>query len=510
MILELVVFRFPLLLLSIWTGRCLAAAAADSKKPDEHESTTAAGSTTSSNSWWPFERPQFVQKAMERYPHVAPMRNIIGSDPDPFQCPGTAWRARAFHAKCRLSITISPADFSEAKLGGCRAVAEEILSRVHPATDQDRAWKDPHNLGKYEFADDEAKTEFIGTFNDPADQKLQPLTAKPWVMRLKRTTNLHDKTGGRLADAKQYTDKINLVFVSHGVGTDYCTISGCSESQVFSILDQSTNYCNLRNLVCYACLQNGEKDKCPYVKHSFSNIDWGLDEEGKESCTQHDATMCISGKYLEELEGDHHHSNSKTADAARSLEEQVIGEGTHDDDEVDQHQVAAKQEDEKEARDEEPAGDDHDGNTQHQHAPAPTDDGDKGVDPDQEQEAQAESKSERKRRKKAEKKAAAGKSQHSKSRRSKHRKHKKENKQDDKQQGEPETTTSSSTLELLDDGSSHYIPDGAADEEVQPHENEQDPTPLSDEPPAAFKQVRSGEKDEEEDGGKDSDLEFLE
>merc|ERR1711865_1099717 len=47
-------------------------------------------------------------------------------------------------------------------------------------------------------------------------------------------------------DAK-YTDLINMDFSASGSA---CSVTSCSESQVFSVGDASTNYCNQRLLLC--------------------------------------------------------------------------------------------------------------------------------------------------------------------------------------------------------------------------------------------------------------------
>ncbi|CAE7030663.1 unnamed protein product [Symbiodinium natans] len=64
----------------------------------------------------------------------------------------------------------------------------------------------------------------------------------------------------RLTGDKKYTDKMTITLADTN---GKCMIMGCSESQVFSIFDFSTNYCNLRNLYC------GSADGCEPVKHSF-------------------------------------------------------------------------------------------------------------------------------------------------------------------------------------------------------------------------------------------------
>merc|ERR1712232_657271 len=71
----------------------------------------------------------------------------------------------------------------------------------------------------------------------------------------------------RVTGNKKYTDKLVLTFTGNipGLGNRAgCLISGCSESQVTSIADFSTNYCNLRMLYC------GSEDGCKPVLHDIS------------------------------------------------------------------------------------------------------------------------------------------------------------------------------------------------------------------------------------------------
>lgn len=46
------------------------------------------------------------------------------------------------------------------------------------------------------------------------------------------------------------TDKMIFTFSDFPGSHPSCGIHACSESQVFSLKDFSTNYCNLRNLYC--------------------------------------------------------------------------------------------------------------------------------------------------------------------------------------------------------------------------------------------------------------------
>merc|ERR1712097_76319 len=95
-------------------------------------------------------------------------------------------------------------------------VRSEMSARVSSQYDK---WIDPHNNGTY-------------AITDSSDSSLS-LT--------RRTGN------GR------YTDKMKFVFKAAGSG---CQVFGCSESQVTSVYDAGTNYCNLRMLYC------GSADGC--------------------------------------------------------------------------------------------------------------------------------------------------------------------------------------------------------------------------------------------------------
>jgi hypothetical protein len=115
-------------------------------------------------------------------------------------CPGSgAWIS---HASCDMNVAFTDA---------CADVVTEVNARV---AGQYADWHDPHNNGTYTIKD------------ASADQ-----------MSLERTTG----------DGK-YTDKMILTFTDNGSGG--CSVGACSESQVTSYIDYSTNYCNLHSLFC--------------------------------------------------------------------------------------------------------------------------------------------------------------------------------------------------------------------------------------------------------------------
>jgi len=121
------------------------------------------------------------------------------------QCPGSP---AYIHASCKQEATIA---------ASCAVVASEIQARV---VDQaNGTWYDPHNKGTYSV-----------------------LSSSAGVMQLQRLTG-----------NKKYTDKMTVTLTTSG---DSCILSGCSESQVTSVADFSTNFCNVRMLYC------GSADGC--------------------------------------------------------------------------------------------------------------------------------------------------------------------------------------------------------------------------------------------------------
>eukprot|EP00927_Polykrikos_kofoidii_P081888 TRINITY_DN7984_c0_g1_i1.p1 TRINITY_DN7984_c0_g1~~TRINITY_DN7984_c0_g1_i1.p1 ORF type:complete len:187 (+),score=29.93 TRINITY_DN7984_c0_g1_i1:64-624(+) len=114
----------------------------------------------------------------------------------------------------------------------CNLVNTEILARIKGQSTG--AWHDPHNNGTYSLD------------SGPMDL--------PKV-------ELHRVTGD-----KKYTDKMILSCQEQGCSPAGCSVklSGCSASQVFSVADFSTNYCNLRMLYC------GSADGCKPLKSDFT------------------------------------------------------------------------------------------------------------------------------------------------------------------------------------------------------------------------------------------------
>ena len=155
--------------------------------------------------------------------------SIVSADTQ-YNCPSSDAKQ---HAGCKFHVTFE---------NSCDDVKEEMRKRIAGQYDQ---WHDPHNNG---------------TYTELAEYKGSLETS-------------------RLTGDKKYTDLINFSFEwnSDSVG---CVVYGCSQSQVFSIGDAGTNYCNIFSLYC-------NDDKCqPFTKLKYSN-------EVIDKCTQADPNVCL-------------------------------------------------------------------------------------------------------------------------------------------------------------------------------------------------------------------------
>ncbi|GBG30285.1 Hypothetical Protein FCC1311_065042 [Hondaea fermentalgiana] len=137
-----------------------------------------------------------------------------------YVCPGSA---ALVHASCKIE---ADADAS------CLEVMDEMVARVNA---QGIAWTDPHNNGSYSV-----------------------------VAETQTSTGRHVLVLERRTGDDKYTDLMSFVFAPTSRKT--CIIRGCSESQVPSVLDYSTNYCNMHNLYCSAT----SSPMCPSVRHDFT------------------------------------------------------------------------------------------------------------------------------------------------------------------------------------------------------------------------------------------------
>ena len=126
-------------------------------------------------------------------------------------CPSTsAWPA------CGMKVTTTAS-------ASCASVLAEMKARI---AGQYGAWHDPHNNGTYTVEN------YGGTFST-----------------------------SRVTGDGKYTDKQIFTLTDK---SDSCQIEACSRSQVTSVLDMGTNYCDLKMLYC------GSKDGCKPVKSDFT------------------------------------------------------------------------------------------------------------------------------------------------------------------------------------------------------------------------------------------------
>jgi len=161
------------------------------------------------------------------------------------KCPGSV--ARLHHASCQTTATFEK--------GSCDAVIAEIKARIAG----ENGWKDPHNGGTYTLEAGSTETE----------------------LNIQRTTG-----GGK------YTDKMIFSLEKIGNLDEGCKLEACSESQVFSIMDFGTNFCNLHDLYC------GTQDGCPFSIAEGGDLAY-TEEVG--SCTKADKPTCVAKK-AEEVE----------------------------------------------------------------------------------------------------------------------------------------------------------------------------------------------------------------
>jgi serine protease 16 len=162
-------------------------------------------------------------------------------------CPGSPVPATSPHDSAELTVTFA---------NSCEIVAEEMLARVRG----EAGWRDPHTRhgvgtrGRYSLLRHEGMAQ-DGT---------------PGMISLSRVT----------ADGA-YTDLMDFSFQRDGSG---CVVQACSESQVPSFLDMSTNYCNLHDLYCNL------SDGCPFALHS---LDYSEGEITMGAGATHDKSSCV-------------------------------------------------------------------------------------------------------------------------------------------------------------------------------------------------------------------------
>jgi hypothetical protein len=173
-------------------------------------------------------------------------------------CPGSP---AGIHAKCQMVVQF-PSSSSSSSSSDCTMVKEEILHRILG----DNGWIDPHNHGQYKLLKHENANDTTNENEGEVDDGM--------ILASRRTGN--DK----------YTDLMLLTFLKkqqEGIegGGGACIVQACSESQVTSVIDYSTNYCNLHNLFC------SSQDGCTVVEHDLLQY-----QEQYKSCSQRDVSQC--------------------------------------------------------------------------------------------------------------------------------------------------------------------------------------------------------------------------
>ena len=146
-------------------------------------------------------------------------------------CPGSPAK---MHAKCDMGVSFTDS---------CDSVLTEINARVAGKN----GWSDPHNGGVYSITNQTSS--FL--------------------------------SGQRTTGDGKYTDSFDFSFTTSGTG---CSVEACSESQVNSLIDYSTNYCNLHSLYC------SSSSGCPTVGADLSYT------ETYSSCHQHD-DVCVANTF---------------------------------------------------------------------------------------------------------------------------------------------------------------------------------------------------------------------
>lgn len=166
------------------------------------------------------------------YRSVAALALIAASSEASMTCPSTA----AWGPACGMKLTTTAAT-------SCDKVEAEIKARV---AGQYSAWHDPHNNGTYSLQN------YGGTIST-----------------------------SRLTGDGKYTDKQIFTLTDSGSS---CMIEACSRSQVTSILDMGTNYCDLKMLLC------GSKDGCKPVTNDYTT---GPETTEKFSSASVDMSACL-------------------------------------------------------------------------------------------------------------------------------------------------------------------------------------------------------------------------
>eukprot|EP01044_Picomonas_judraskeda_P000206 COSAG03_NODE_8_length_24035_cov_36.331885_20_plen_1405_part_00 len=162
-------------------------------------------------------------------------------------CPGSPVADTSPHASAELTVSF---------VDSCSVVAQEILARARG----EAGWRDPHTRHG------------VGTRGSYTvlRQEAMGRDGAPGTISLSRVTG-----------DGAYTDLMDFSFRRDGSG---CIAQACSESQVPSFMDMSTNYCNLHDLYCNLA------DGCPFALHS---LDYSEGEITMGAGATHDKHACV-------------------------------------------------------------------------------------------------------------------------------------------------------------------------------------------------------------------------
>ena len=128
--------------------------------------------------------------------------SLLSVRADDYNCPKSG---NPVHAGCHVNVKFSGS--------ACSSVQLEIKKRIDGQAAG--SWSDPHNSGNYTLISESGNL---------------------WEM-------------SRVTGDGKYTDKINFVY-NDGSDSESCNVFACSQSQVFSIGDMGTNFCNIHDLYC--------------------------------------------------------------------------------------------------------------------------------------------------------------------------------------------------------------------------------------------------------------------
>ena len=160
-------------------------------------------------------------------------------------CPSTPV---SFGVACGMRISTVAA-------ASCDDVLAEINARING---QGSVWHDPHNNGTY--------TKCVNPIETLPTLTFFVISRGPTpCLYCRRQSYGGSYSASRRTGDGKYTDKMIFTLTpTAGASSSSCKLEACSRSQVFSLLDMGTNYCNLKMLFC------GSKDGCKPVAHDFT------------------------------------------------------------------------------------------------------------------------------------------------------------------------------------------------------------------------------------------------